>query len=103
MSAAPQKIRAAMRLAWLIPGVKLFYSGPVINTEMLVMMLEKHGIAATQEFAEPDLPEDDDLNRLARVLVPEAIMTGPTGCFTRNVGMNCNGIALPRLTAHTDK
>lgn len=36
------------------------------------MMLEKHGIAATQEFAEPDLPEDGDLNRLARVLVPEA-------------------------------
>jgi len=66
------KIRAAMRPAWLIPGVKLFYSGPVINTEMLVMMLEKHGIAATQEFAEPDLPEDGDLNRLARVLVPEA-------------------------------
>jgi hypothetical protein len=61
-----------MRPAWLIPGVKLFYSGPVINTEMLVMMLEKHGIAATQEFAEPDLPEDGDLNRLARVLVPEA-------------------------------
>ena len=24
---------------------KLFYTGPVINTEMLVVMLEKHGIA----------------------------------------------------------
>ena len=52
--------------------MKLFYSGPVINTEMLVMMLEKHGIAATQEFAEPNAPEDGDLNRLARVLVAEA-------------------------------
>jgi hypothetical protein len=51
--------------------VKLFYTGPVINTEMLVVMLEKHGIAATQEFVEPDLPDDGDLNRLARVLVPE--------------------------------
>ena len=60
------------RHPWLIARVKLFYSGPVINTEMLVMMLEKHGIAATQEFAEPDTPEDGDLNRLARVLVPEA-------------------------------
>jgi hypothetical protein len=53
-------------------AVKLFYTGPVINTEMLVVMLEKHGIAATQEFADPDLPDDGDLNRLARVLVPEA-------------------------------
>ena len=52
--------------------MKLFYSGPVINTELLVVMLEKHGIAATQEFAEPEAPDDGDLNRLARVLVPEA-------------------------------
>ena len=52
--------------------MKLFYTGPVINTEMLVVMLEKHGIAATQEFSEPDLPDDGDLNRLAKVFVPEA-------------------------------
>jgi hypothetical protein len=52
--------------------VKLFYTGPVINTEMLVVMLEKHGIAATQEFVEPDLPDDGDLNRLTKVLVSEA-------------------------------
>jgi hypothetical protein len=52
--------------------MKLFYTGPVVNTEMLVVMLEKNGIAATQEFAEPDLPDDGDLNRAARVLVPEA-------------------------------
>ena len=51
--------------------MKLFYTGPVINTEMLVVMLEKHGIAATQEFLDPDLPDDGDLNRLAKVLVPE--------------------------------
>ncbi len=59
-----------------LPGntesVKLFYTGPVINTEMLVSMLEKHGIAATQEFVDPNLPEDGDLNREAKVLVPEA-------------------------------
>jgi len=58
--------------AWLILRVKLFYTGPVINTEMLVMMLEKHGIAATQEFAEANAPDDGDLNRLAKVFVPEA-------------------------------
>jgi uncharacterized protein YozE (UPF0346 family) len=53
--------------------VKLFYTGPIINVEMLVMMLEKHGIIATQEFEDPSLPNDDeDLNRLAKVLVPEA-------------------------------
>ena len=51
--------------------VKLFYTGPVINTEMLVAMLEKHGIAATQEFVDPGQPDDGDLNRLAKVFVPE--------------------------------
>ena len=52
--------------------MKLFYTGPVINAEMLVVMLEKHGIAATQEFVDPEVPDDGDLNRPARVLVTEA-------------------------------
>jgi hypothetical protein len=52
--------------------MKLFYTGPVVNAEMLVAMLEKHGIAATQEFTEPDRPDDGDLNRPAKVLVQEA-------------------------------
>jgi hypothetical protein len=52
--------------------MKLFYTGPVINTEMLVVMLEKHAIAATQEFVDPSAPDDDDLNRPAKVFVPEA-------------------------------
>jgi hypothetical protein len=52
--------------------VKLFYSGPVINTEMLVVMLEKHGIAATQSFMDAAAPDDGDLNRPAQVFVPEA-------------------------------
>ena len=51
--------------------MKLFYSGPVINTEMLVTMLEKHGIQATQEFVDPNQSDDGDLNRLANVFVPE--------------------------------
>jgi hypothetical protein len=51
--------------------VKLFYTGPVVNTEMLVVMLEKHGIAATEEMVDPAAPEDGDLNRPARVLVAE--------------------------------
>ena len=52
--------------------MKLFYTGPVVNAELLVVMLAKHGIEATQEFADPAEPEDGDLNRLAKVFVPEA-------------------------------
>ena len=51
---------------------KLLFSGPVIKTELFVVMLEKHGIAATQEFADPSAPDDGDLDRPANVFVPEA-------------------------------
>ena len=52
--------------------MKLFYTGPVINTEMLVTMLERHGIAAKQQFVDAAAPDDGDLNRDAQVFVPEA-------------------------------
>jgi hypothetical protein len=52
--------------------VKEFFTGPVVKTELLVVMLEKHGIAATQEFVDTTAPDDGDLDRDARVLVPEA-------------------------------
>ncbi len=52
--------------------MKLFYTGPFVNAEMLVVMLEKHGIAATQNFADATLPDDGDLSRPAQVFVPEA-------------------------------
>ncbi len=51
--------------------MKLFYTGPVINAEMLVTMLEKHGIAATQSFTDPAAPDDGDLSRPAQVFVTE--------------------------------
>ena len=51
--------------------MKLFYTGPVINAEMLVVMLEKHGISAVQEFVD-EAGKSDDLSRPAKVLVPEA-------------------------------
>jgi len=60
---------ADVQLSW---RVKVFYTGPVINAEMLVVMLEKHGIAATQEFVEPGQADDGDLNRPAKVSVGEA-------------------------------
>jgi len=50
--------------------MKLFYTGPVINAEMLAVMLEKNGIAATYEVIDPGTP-DDDLNRPAKVFVPD--------------------------------
>jgi hypothetical protein len=52
--------------------MKLFFTGPVVKTELMVVMLEKHGIAATQEFVDPTPPDDGDLNRAANVFVPEA-------------------------------
>jgi hypothetical protein len=51
--------------------VKLFYTGPLVNAELLVVMLEKHGIMATQEFQDPTLPDDGDLSRATKVSVPE--------------------------------
>jgi hypothetical protein len=39
---------------------------------MLVLMLEKHGITATQAFADPAAPDDGDLSRPVQVFVPEA-------------------------------
>lgn len=71
-SGQPQNLVAASASVGRLPRVKLFYTGPVVNTEMLIVMLEKHGINATQEFEDPDLPENGDLNRLAKVLVLEA-------------------------------
>jgi hypothetical protein len=52
--------------------VKIFFTGPAIKAELLVAMLEKHGIAAVQEFVDASAPDDGDLDRPARVLVPEA-------------------------------
>ena len=52
--------------------MKLFFTGPVVNAEMLVVMLEKHGIAATQSFVDSAAPDDGDLSRPARVFVPES-------------------------------
>ena len=51
--------------------MRLFYTGPLVNAEMLVTMLEKHGILATQQFTDPNLPDDGDLSRPTQVLVPD--------------------------------
>jgi len=52
--------------------MKLLYTGPLVNAELMVVMLEKHGIAAAQEFADTSEPDDSDLNRETNVLVPDS-------------------------------
>jgi hypothetical protein len=52
--------------------MRLFFTGPVIKTDLLVTWLEKHGIAATWQFVDPGAPDDGDLSREVHVYVPEA-------------------------------
>ncbi len=52
--------------------MKLFYTGPLVNAEMLVTMLDRHGIAATQAFVDASQSDEGDLNRPAQVFVPVA-------------------------------
>jgi hypothetical protein len=50
--------------------MKLFYTGPLANAELLLVMLEKHGIIGTQEFVDAG-GDEFDLNRMTKILVPE--------------------------------
>jgi len=52
--------------------MKLFYTGPQVNAELLLVMLEKHGIPASQQWDDPAAPDDGDLSRPTQVLVEEA-------------------------------
>ncbi len=52
--------------------MKLFYTGPLANAELLLIMLEKHGIPARQQWADPAEPDEGDLNRPTQILVEES-------------------------------
>jgi hypothetical protein len=52
--------------------MKKFYTGPLINAELLVVMLEKHGIFATQQEVDGAPTQEEDLSRPVEVLVPES-------------------------------
>ena len=52
--------------------MKLFYTGPQVNAELLLVMLEKHGIPARQQCANPGESDDGDLNRPTQILVEES-------------------------------
>lgn len=58
----------------LLRGVRSFFKGPLIKTELMVVWLEKHGIAATMEMEGDAVgaQDEEDLGREAVVLVPEA-------------------------------
>lgn len=52
---------------------KLLFMGEACKTELLVVLLEKHGIAAFEEHVSEDLREhEDEFNRETRVFVPDA-------------------------------
>ena len=52
--------------------MKKFYTGPLINAELLVVMLEKHGIFATQQEVDGATAPEDDLGRPVEVFVLES-------------------------------
>jgi hypothetical protein len=61
--------------------MKLFYTGPHVNAELLLAMLEKHGLAARHQWVDPAAPDDDDLNRPTQVWVEEADYERAHGLF----------------------
>ena len=52
--------------------MKKFYTGPLINDELLVVMLEKHGILATRQELDGAPAPEEDLSRAVAVFVPES-------------------------------
>ena len=51
---------------------RLFYTCPVNDAELLVVMLEKHDIAATEKVIEPMPEGEDEFSCPVEVWVPEA-------------------------------
>ncbi|MBI1176735.1 hypothetical protein GC207_04770 [bacterium] len=52
--------------------MKKFFTGAAINADLLVTMLDKHGISARQEFAHAEMGDDEDeFSRETVVFVPE--------------------------------
>ena len=49
--------------------MKLFFTGPQANAELLLVMLEKHGIPARQQWADPAAPDEGDLDRPTQIVI----------------------------------
>lgn len=57
-----------MVFVWI---VRLFFTGPVIKTELMVVWLEKHGIASDMRVPEgAETADPEDLSRDMEVWVP---------------------------------
>jgi hypothetical protein len=52
--------------------MKPVYTGPLVNAELMLVMLEKHGIPARQQSVDSAAPDDGDLNRQTQVMVEES-------------------------------
>ncbi len=57
---------------FIMGGMRLFYTAPVNDAELLVVMLEKHDIPAKEEVVEPMPDGEDEFSRPVEVWVPEA-------------------------------
>ena len=53
-------------------GLRLFYTCPVNDAELLTVMLEKHDSPAKEEVVEPMPDGEDEFSRPVKVFVPEA-------------------------------
>ena len=51
---------------------RLFHTCPVNDAELLTVMLEKHGILATEQVIEPMPEGEDEFSRPVKVFVSEA-------------------------------
>ena len=62
----------ALSSNFTMDGHRLFYTSPVNDAELLVVMLEKHGITATEKIIEPMPEGEDEFSRPVEVWVPES-------------------------------
>ena len=53
-------------------GHRLFYTSPVNDAELLVVMFEKHDIAAKEKVIEPMPDGEDEFSRPVEIWVPES-------------------------------
>jgi hypothetical protein len=70
--AQSRRLAEALSSNFVMKGLRLFYTCPVNDAELLTVMLEKHGITATEKTIEPMPQGEDEFSRPVEVFVPEA-------------------------------
>jgi len=61
----------ALSSHFVMEEMRHFHTCPVNDAELLVVMLGKHGIEATEELIEPMPDGEDEFSRPVKVSVPE--------------------------------